>query len=91
MAKRYCGMCDEWVKGKECPKCGADTDKAAPAPKPVDLMDALRRALPKQAPKCEACGFLMCEEFDYREERGMTLATPNGRYSCLHCKGKLEE
>lgn len=29
MAKRYCGMCDEWVNGKECPKCGADTDKAA--------------------------------------------------------------
>jgi hypothetical protein len=28
MAKRYCGMCDEWVKGRECPKCGADTDKA---------------------------------------------------------------
>jgi hypothetical protein len=28
MAKRYCGMCDAWVKGKECPKCGADTDKA---------------------------------------------------------------
>lgn len=23
---RYCGMCDEWVKGRECPKCGADTD-----------------------------------------------------------------
>lgn len=24
--RRYCGMCDEWVKGRECPKCGADTD-----------------------------------------------------------------
>lgn len=29
MTLRYCPMCDEWVKGKECPKCGADTDKAA--------------------------------------------------------------
>lgn len=26
MAKHYCGMCDAWVKGRECPKCGADTD-----------------------------------------------------------------
>jgi len=26
MTKRYCGMCDEWVKGRECPKCGADTE-----------------------------------------------------------------
>lgn len=28
MAKRYCGPCDELVKGRECPKCGADTDAA---------------------------------------------------------------
>ena len=27
MAKRLCGMCDELVKGKECPKCGADTER----------------------------------------------------------------
>lgn len=27
MAKRYCGPCDEIVTGRECPKCGADTDK----------------------------------------------------------------
>jgi hypothetical protein len=26
--KRYCGMCDAWVTGRECPKCGADTDVA---------------------------------------------------------------
>jgi hypothetical protein len=26
MARRYCGMCDELVNGRECPKCGADTD-----------------------------------------------------------------
>lgn len=25
---RYCGPCDAWVKGRECPKCGADTDAA---------------------------------------------------------------
>src|SRR5688500_11724918 len=24
--KRYCGMCDKMVKGRECPLCGADTD-----------------------------------------------------------------
>jgi hypothetical protein len=29
--KRYCGMCDAWVRGLECPKCGADTDKALPS------------------------------------------------------------
>lgn len=27
MAKRYCGMCDKLVTGRECPLCGADTDK----------------------------------------------------------------
>ncbi len=29
-AVRYCGMCDRWwsAKHKECPACGADTDKA---------------------------------------------------------------
>ena len=46
MSKRYCGMCDAWVKGHECPKCGADTDavgrKLAQA---VDLMEALRKSL----------------------------------------------
>jgi hypothetical protein len=26
MAKRYCPFCDEKVIGRECPKCGADTD-----------------------------------------------------------------
>lgn len=41
-AKRYCGMCDEWVSGKECPKCGAATDAAQ---KPVDMMEALRVSL----------------------------------------------
>ena len=24
---RYCGMCDDFTPKKECPKCGADTDK----------------------------------------------------------------
>jgi hypothetical protein len=30
--KRYCGMCDEWVPARHltCPRCGADTDLAAP-------------------------------------------------------------
>ena len=28
--QRYCGMCDAWVRGKECPHCGADTDAGAP-------------------------------------------------------------
>ena len=41
---------------------------------------------PPRPPSCAQCGFLMCEESDYREERGMTLAIPNGKYSCLHCK-----
>ena len=27
MAKRYCGMCDKLVPGRECKWCGADTDK----------------------------------------------------------------
>lgn len=27
---RYCGPCDKWVIGKECPRCGADTDAPDP-------------------------------------------------------------
>lgn len=28
----YCGMCDEWfTKGRECPKCGFDLERAARA------------------------------------------------------------
>ena len=27
--RRYCGPCDAWVKGRECPQCGAETDKPA--------------------------------------------------------------
>ncbi len=23
---RYCGPCDAWVRGRQCPQCGADTD-----------------------------------------------------------------
>jgi hypothetical protein len=46
--KRYCGMCDRMVSGRECPRCGADTDALDKAePEVIDLMDALRRALPK--------------------------------------------
>lgn len=26
--RRYCGPCDRWVVGRECPACGADTDAA---------------------------------------------------------------
>lgn len=25
MTTRYCPLCDAWVQGRECPKCGADT------------------------------------------------------------------
>ena len=32
--KRYCGMCDKWVKGRECPLCGADTDAPIKKGKP---------------------------------------------------------
>ena len=51
MSKRYCPMCDKWVPAKqtECKACGADTEKAI-SEKPklvVDLMDCLRKALPK--------------------------------------------
>lgn len=50
---RYCEMCDEWMRPKECPKCGAETVRAARTPQSpppvVDLMDALRRALPSAA------------------------------------------
>ena len=28
-AKRYCEMCDEWMRARECRKCGAPTVKAA--------------------------------------------------------------
>jgi len=24
--RRYCGPCDRWVVGRECPACGADTE-----------------------------------------------------------------
>lgn len=34
--KRYCGMCDEWVHGRKCPRCGADTDAPSPAWVEVD-------------------------------------------------------
>jgi|HubBroStandDraft_6_1064221.scaffolds.fasta_scaffold816507_3 hypothetical protein len=27
MAKRYCAMCDKRVTGRECPLCGADTER----------------------------------------------------------------
>jgi len=40
MAKRYCGMCDEWVKGRECPKCGADTDAAIKTARPMTSPNA---------------------------------------------------
>jgi hypothetical protein len=55
MPKRYCGMCDKWMSARVCKACGADTDPAVKEPpKVVDLMDALRRALPpelRQGPK----------------------------------------
>jgi hypothetical protein len=27
---RYCEMCDDWTRKRECPKCGADTVKGNP-------------------------------------------------------------
>jgi len=45
MAKRYCGMCDELVNGRECPKCGADTDKV-----PAGAMADMKAATTKERP-----------------------------------------
>lgn len=41
---------------------------------------------PNTIPRCQRCGYVMCEEFDERIVKGMTLLIPNGKYSCLHCK-----
>jgi hypothetical protein len=46
-------MCERWwpARHRECPACGADTDRQTPDPKPpvrvVNLMDALRTSLDK--------------------------------------------
>lgn len=73
MSKRYCGMCDEWVKGRECPKCGADTDAPAKeSPRAVDLMEALRRALPTC--RC-GCSDELCLEYRLRD----------GKACCADC------
>jgi predicted RNA-binding protein with PUA domain len=46
MAKRYCEMCDVWIRLRECPACGATTVPAVKeTPKVVNLMDALRKSL----------------------------------------------
>lgn len=38
------------------------------------------------SPKCKRCGFVMCEQFDYKStSRFATLATPNGTFRCYHC------
>lgn len=44
---------------------------------------------PAQPPTCPICGFVMCEEFDYkRVNNRQTLAVPNGQYSCVKCKSR---
>ena len=37
LAKRYCEMCDRWVRPRayECPECGADTVRALPQTDPA--------------------------------------------------------
>lgn len=42
--RRYCGPCDTWVTGAECPSCGADTDAPARAARADGRVD------------CPACG-----------------------------------
>jgi hypothetical protein len=34
-------------------------------------------------PRCPTCGFVMCEKFEERTLKGMTLAVPTGVYECL--------
>jgi DNA-directed RNA polymerase subunit M/transcription elongation factor TFIIS len=36
--------------------------------------------------KCPKCGTVMCEKFDERSgPKGITLAIPNGKFSCMRC------
>jgi len=37
-------------------------------------------------PKCPKCGFVMCEQFDEKQERDLTMMIPNGKYVCYHCE-----
>lgn len=43
------------------------------------------------SPKCEKCGFVMCEQFDETPgPNGITYATPNGTFKCYHCGAERE-
>jgi ribosomal protein S27AE len=36
--------------------------------------------------RCPKCSTVMCEKFDERPgPRGVTLAVPNGQFSCMKC------
>lgn len=54
--RRYCGPCDAWVVGAECPDCGATTDRPAPAPKRADGR--------KDCPECGHHGSRCQEDLD---------------------------
>ena len=42
--------------------------------------------------KCPRCGATMCQKFDERSgPNGITLAIPNGQYSCMKCGYEPEE
>lgn len=53
--KRYCGMCDKWFGSRvlECPKCGADTDKAEPEPRLPQKPDAAECGVRREADEVE--------------------------------------
>lgn len=44
------------------------------------------------SPRCNRCGYVMCQEFDYKHVNGyQTLAIPSGKYSCTFCKSTAAE
>lgn len=42
-------------------------------------------------PRCPKCGFLMCQQFDEKEVRGLTISIPNGKYICYICEDKTDD
>lgn len=42
--ERYCECCDEWVKGTECPRCGAPTLAGEKMKRPITELVLAARA-----------------------------------------------
>jgi hypothetical protein len=65
---------------------------AAPVSDPEPAGEGPEAGTISDPPRCQTCGYWMCQQFDYRRINDFaTLGKPNGKFRCWHCQPMTAE